>query len=674
MRLDGFRIQNYKKIRDTGWVSCKDLTGFVGINEAGKSAIFRGLSKLNPSDGEPYDGLKEFPRKRYTDEFASQDWPVATARFVLDDAEQKALTAAAPPLGHVKRAEVTRRYSGKYNVGFDPAPRITEVRSPELRQAIDQAMEQIQELTGPEGKGEATGAIKQAVAAALQQAKAGAPGDGVITKAQADAAVGAVAGQANEDWSKKMLDPIGAPLRKLSQSADESAKAAAGRQWVVNNLPKFIYFDNYDVIDSAVHLPTFVQMIATSPNAPKVRTTQALFKHVGLNEGTVAALGRHQPGQALDESIRRQIDERAILAASASSAMTQKFGDWWGQGQRKFEYQFDGDYFRIWVSDDVDESPIELDQRSRGMQYFFSFYTVFLVEAAGAHANSVLLLDEPGLYLHGTAQEKAVKFLEKLSQRNQVFYSTHSPFMVDVDHLERARAVYQADDGTTKVSEDVWPRDRDSLFPLQAALGYQVAQGLFVSKRQVVVEGLTDLWLLKALDQALAVTNRERLRQDVIITPSAGVTKLLPLASMLIGHKVELAALLDGDEPARREGKKLVEHLLDYEDRKCLFIGDFVGVNEAEIEDVFPEAEYLAAVKAAYPDVSLDFSKEEKALPGVVNRIQALFKRKAVGRFDKWKPAAVFRDKIIDAPEKVASSTLDVIEKINHTLNGLFGP
>lgn len=44
MRLEGFRVEHYKKIRDTGWVTCGDLTVFVGKNESGKSAIFRGLS------------------------------------------------------------------------------------------------------------------------------------------------------------------------------------------------------------------------------------------------------------------------------------------------------------------------------------------------------------------------------------------------------------------------------------------------------------------------------------------------------------------------------------------------------------------------------------------------------------------------------------------------------
>ena len=88
--------------------------------------------------------------------------------------------------------------------------------------------------------------------------------------------------------------------------------------------------------------------------------------------------------------------------------MTDRFSNWWEQRRHRFRYDFQGEYFRIWVSDDLDPSDIELDQRSMGLQYFFSFYLVFLVESEGAHENCILLLDEPGLHLHGTAQAKVV--------------------------------------------------------------------------------------------------------------------------------------------------------------------------------------------------------------------------------------------------------------------------
>jgi len=295
---------------------------------------------------------------------------------------------------------------------------------------------------------------------------------------------------------------------------------------------------------------------------------------------------------------------------------------------------------------------------------------VFLVEAQAGHKNAILLLDEPGLHMHGTAQEKIIEFFAKLSRDNQLLYSTHSPFMIDGAHLERARAVYEDADGTTRVSEDVWPRDRDTLFPLQAALGYQIAQSLFVAKRQVIIEGISDYWLLHALDIALATRGIPGLRQEITLVPSGGVTRLFPLASMLIGNNVEVAALLDGDEPGRREGKKLVEKLLAGQDRKCLFIGDFLSYGGAEIEDIFAEKEYLSAVSEAFGGVAFTFNDAEKAIVGVVNKVEAFFKRNDL-HFVKWKPAAILRDRILASPGKVSDATCETARRIFQALNAV---
>jgi predicted ATP-dependent endonuclease of OLD family len=234
--------------------------------------------------------------------------------------------------------------------------------------------------------------------------------------------------------------------------------------------------------------------------------------------------------------------------------------------------------------------------------------------------------------------------------------------------------VYEKEDATTGVSEDVWPRDKDSLFPLQAALGYQLAQSLFISKRQLLVEGITDYWLIKTMAEILPSRNLPTLRSDITVVPSAGVTKLLPLASMLIGHEIEIGALLDGDEPARREGKKLVEKLLAGEDRRCLFIGDFVeGLAGAEVEEVFTEEFYLSAVKAAYPDVKLSFNKEEKEQSGIVDRLNAFFNRKGNIPFEKWRVAAVLRDWMLDKPDSIPPIVYETMAKIFEAVNAVFG-
>jgi len=559
MQLTEFRVQNYKKIRDTGWVSCGNLTVFVGKNEAGKSAVFRGLSKLNPSDGEPYDGLKEFPRRRYTDEFKKQDWPAASAKFSLSDSEKAELHGVCPELGDVQQLTCTRHYSGHLAVGYDAPAQNEPLTRGDYANALRQIQSNVRRIKAPEGKGGDLKPIKDAVLETVQeQAKqqGARPSTEAVPTAEVETVLNHVSGQANEDWQQECLRSMVDSLENLMSKASIGDRLGAANEWVEQNIPQFVYFDRYDVVDSAVHMPTFAQQLGDL-TAPKVRTTRCLFEHVGLDVDRLASLGRHKTEDPGKDEIRRLVDERAIHFSSASNAMTNKFQEWYEQRRHRFRYQADGDYFRVWVSDDLDPSEIELDQRSQGLQYFFSFYTVFLVEAQDAHQNSILLLDEPGLHMHGTAQAKIVTFLDKLAVDNQTLYSTHSPFMIDGDRLERARVVYEHEDGTTKVSEDVWPRDKDSLFPLQAALGYQLTQSLFVAKRQLIVEGLTDMWLIKALDQAMVSKGKPRLRDDVIVVPAAGVTRLLPLASMLTGHDVEIVALLDGDEPGRREGKKV---------------------------------------------------------------------------------------------------------------------
>ena len=189
------------------------------------------------------------------------------------------------------------------------------------------------------------------------------------------------------------------------------------------------------------------------------------------------------------------------------------------------------------------------------------------------------------------------------------------------------------------------------------------------------MEGITDYWLIKTIAEILPSKQLPTLRRDITLVPAAGVTKLLPLASMLLGHDVEIAALLDGDEPARQEGKKLVDKLLAGDDRHCLFIGDFLDGNEhAEIEDVFPEELYLAAVEEAYPDLKITLNDTEKAIEGVVNKVSAFFKRKGLARFEKWKVAAVIRDRLLEKPDTIPMAVFKTMSKIFESANSLFAP
>ncbi len=281
----------------------------------------------------------------------------------------------------------------------------------------------------------------------------------------------------------------------------------------------------------------------------------------------------------------------------------------------------------------------------------------------------ILQLDEPGMQFHGTAQQKTVEFLNRISNENQLLYTTHSPFMIDGDHLENVKIVYEDESnfGVIKVSDDVWSKDRDSLFPLQAGLGYSLAQTLFYSKFQLVVEGLTDYLFLKAINELLSRQKMSTIHEDIVISPAGGTSHLMPLASMLVGNDIKITVLLDGDQPGLQKEKTLKEKLLV----NSLIVDNFTGKEKSEIEDFFEDSLYIEAVKSAYPKYKIEFNSDEEKIIPIVNRVEALFKRQGYDNLEKWKVGNVIIDWIAkqSSEKKISDNTCKKFEELFKQIN-----
>ena len=671
MKMKKFRVQNYKKTEDSGWITTGNITAFVGKNEAGKSAIFRGLSKINPSDGSKYDGLKEFPRRRYSGEFKEKNWPVSSVEFELDSDEQSELQEISSSFSEVTSVIVTRYYNNKYSVSYNPTVSKFKISSKDYVEMLNNWKNTIAKARTSEGKGDALQPVKDTLVSVIDSeiSSISSPSNLIpATHKQISALLSNINAKISEDWMEEIFKKTIRDISSLESKSQINSEIGEAFDWVLENIPEFIYFDRYDVLDSAIHIDDFVRYLSEDPDNPKLRITKCLFEHVGLDIKKISALNPNDDQKTRDD-LQRMADERAIEMSSASQEMTQKFTSWWEQRKHKFRYDIDGKNFRVWVADDLDPSEIELDQRSAGMQYFFSFYLVFLVEASGEHANSILLLDEPGMQFHGTAQQKTVEFLNKISHDNQLLYTTHSPFMIDGDHLENVKIVYEDEDnfGATKVSDDVWPQDKDSLFPLQAGLGYSLAQTLFYSKYQLVVEGLTDYCLLKAMNELLSQQKMVTLNQDIVISPAGGTKHMMPLASMLISNDVKIIVLLDGDEQGIQKAKSIKEKLTV----NSIIVDNFTGKEKSEIEDFFDGEVYVDAVKTAYPDKKIEFSDNEEKINPIVDRVEKLFERKGFDEFEKWKVSNVLIDWIAknSTEKKISKETCGKFEKLFTEVN-----
>ncbi len=689
LRLRRFRVQNYKSVEDSGWIDVDPaVTALVGKNEAGKSGLLRALYKLNPVDGEKFVPIREFPRGRYTYEFAQKDWPVISAEFAIPQNLQDQVAAKVKEEWRPESVTIMKHYSGKFLFLFSSSFPGTPLTSATLAQWLDNSSKKIQRLIDKEHTEELQtlkASLGEAISGWRVQAQQGEESlrtDHGRTLLQQISQ--GLSGALTDEWIRPILEPMMDEIGGFVERAQRGDPAQDAWDIVKGHEPVFIYFEDYGTLDDTLVIDRFIADHAADPHDSKLRTKMALFRHVNLQPEEVVRLGMEERHEA-EAVIRDRKDERAIKLDSASRSMTTKFQGWWGQRRHEFQYQVDGNYFRIWVSDDKNPDRIELTSRSRGLQWFFSFYLIFLVEAAAGHRNAILLLDEPGLHLHPTAQQDLLTFFENLSSHNQVLYSTHSPFMVDGAHLDRVKVVIETETGQTEVSDRIWPKDREATFPLQAALGYSLAQSLFQGKRSLVVEGLTDLWILKAMDAALAELGRTHLYPDVVITPAGGAKEVAHFASLFLANKVEVVTLFDSDQTGRRYAEGLAKGLLEGDANGIVLVTTADGQAGIEVEDLIPRSDYLRAVAAAHRDLlndhaSIELMPEEVAKSKILDALEAYAQREKLVSpagtrtvFDKGLTARQLLDAWQkSAPKKLDKELLNNFERLFATVNAAF--
>lgn len=659
MQAKRFRIQNFRNIDDSGWITLDQVTAFVGRNESGKTTLLKALHKFNPATAESYDPMREFPRDRYMRDFVGGgskggSWPVCSVAFAIDD-ELKADIAALLPSDQNPPTEViaTRYYDGSLKFAYEPG--LAEMSlSPEPvlagLKAFASGARRL-EAPAPEQEDE-TAATRNALAqwATQWQEKIKDYAD-LLSDAGAKA-LAKLKTEAETKSSPQTADLVEA----LHESVDPVLDMANAGPFlpkldeiIEDALPVLIYFENYGVLDSAIYLPRFLEDLQRDPNNPRARTINAMFKHVALDAKDIADLGAEearaqrlsgqQPNTETVAKDQRRKEERAIRLNSASNDISARFSDWWSQRRHKIRYHADGDYFRIWVADDRrPDVEIELEARSKGFQWFFSFYLVFLVESEEGHKDAILLLDEPGMNLHPTAQQELLGFFERLAEKNQLIYTTHSPFLVDGEHIYRVRPVTEDNTGHSRISAETWPRDRETIFPLQAAAGYAMLRGLFQHKKNVLVEGMSDYYYLHALNQQCRANGLAALSEDIYITPCGGTKLVGHLASLFLGQDVRPLILLDSDEAGRVRRDALLKELYLGQDSHIIMLDDALGQPgiTVEIEDILGDDVIL-------PILNLLLSKPLRLPAGegragsLPDRIKAAAKEEGIDLPDGWK-------------------------------------
>ncbi len=191
----------------------------------------------------------------------------------------------------------------------------------------------------------------------------------------------------------------------------------------------------------------------------------------------------------------------------------------------------------------------------------------------------ILAIEEPELYLHPSRCRYLSELLLKIadektgSTQNQIFYTSHSPYFVDLNRFDSVRLIkkdptnvpvpcsnvscFSLNEGAKElaticgVKTDTFSRDSFKVRAL-SVMNTIVNEGFFADK-VVVVEGTADasgLWKLQEIQ------NKEWTKKGIVVVPAGGKNNIDRPVIIFRGLKIPTYFIFDGDSHYKRQEDK----------------------------------------------------------------------------------------------------------------------
>lgn len=636
IKLKSVTVHKYKCIeKDNSFEVDDKVTVLVGMNESGKTSILEAIAKTNYFETDEkfkFNKTHDYPRKEKKEIDKAGSTPKAvTCHFYITDELMKLIEGDIGK-GILTNREFTQSYDYKNSKGW------TYLKA-NMEKFIADSTRKL-------------GISSETLNAKLVRAKNTADIDKLISEYTDESKVEGITAlkkyYENDNWEY--------PLDKYIVT-----------KYLVPRMPKFLYYDEYYALPSRISIE---KLQSKTLDENELKTAKALFELADIDIKELLNATDFEDFQAELEATEAIITEELFRFWSTNSNLDIEFkidkreaND--SSGRRIVEHILD-----IRVKNKRSRVSLPLKNRSKGFNWFFSFLVWFKKIQEDENSNYILLLDEPGLNLHASAQSDLLDFIESLSEDYQIIYTTHSPFMVDPVHLERVRTVVEKADGSA-ISDSIQEKDPNTLFPLQAALGYDLAQNLFISTNNLLVEGVSDLIYLEVVSSIMQRKGKVGLREDITVVPVGGMDKVSTFVSLLRGNKLSIACLLDSSIEAGDKAK--LDHLVRdkiINKNKIKFYDNYIeGYSEADIEDIFSKEEYLRLFNTAFDEqVDIKFEDLDKNTQRIILQINKILGKP---RFNHYRPANALA-LMGDNASFLSEETLARFEAMFKDLNSLF--
>ncbi len=571
MKLLSAHATNFRCIDDSNPVDIGSTTCLVGKNESGKTAFLKALEGLRSVDSgyKEYNRTEDYPRRhltRYDERHKEDDAQVIATVWQLEQDDKDALVdALGECAGEIDRVKIYKSYGSieaRWSVPIDES---------EVLQGLIERFNLTMEEKEPIRKVTRT----DTCADVLEELES-------LTTSQS------------------------AILDEVNRYPENSAELFA-INILETRTPRFLYFSHYDRMSGQVS----INQLNRDTEANQVSDSDRVFLDFLEFAGT-------RLNDLVDAT---KFEELNALCEAAANDITDQMLNYWTQNDRlTIQVRLDegksedpapfnsGPVARARVRNELHRVSVPFSERSAGFIWFFSFLVKF-AQIKESHDDVIILLDEPGLSLHGTAQKDLLRYFEEqLEPNHQLIYTTHSPFMVPADKLFSVRTVedvVQRDERGrersvgTKVCADALTTDPQTNFPLLGAIGYEVTQSLIIGPNTLLVEGPSDILYLQAASNRLKSLGRTHLDSRWAVCPSGGIDKVLPFVRLFRGNNLNTVVLTDFQRGQRRALDRL-RHSGILEAGRIILATDIANKEEADIEDFFTEEFFATLLNDTY--------------------------------------------------------------------------
>jgi len=619
MEIKSFRIKNYRSIKDSGvcYLSGDNITILAGKNESGKTAILEALEDFDTEneirkEAIPYHNQEAVPEIAVTFEIDKETLQEISEEIDFELETPKSI-----------KIEIIKKYQDVYSISENSKKilgisdgRLLKNKEKEIADTYKRIKKIHSKISEP------SRILPEINIDEISKSKT----ELENFKNEIEPDLGKITDEEKKNIFTEGLNEI---INKLGEIENlglvEEKFIEEIKQWIAN----FILFLSFeDVFPSEVPLGEAVDN--------ELIKDLAIISDLDLELITSDSI-------ALKTKHKQQLNVR----------LKEDYRKFWTQDLTNLHIEWDSEKLYFLIKEDEDFYPPSL--RSKGKQWHLAFY-VRVAARARENVPNIVLIDEPGLFLHAKAQKDILKRLEDSAQDAPIVFCTHSPFLIKIGKLGRIRLISRTTKKGTLISNKIHKgADKETLTPIITAIGLDLSMGLDIAKdNNVILEGITDYYYISAFRELLNFS----FDKEVHFIPSVGADKFNFLVPLMIGWGLNYCCVLDNDDKGRRIEKKL---LGDFE-----HIGvktKLVGKNKGEeIEDLFEREDFIKYVL------------NENSNEVVTDKKNSEIIKQRDKNYDKVLLSKLFLEKIKDGGISLSKDTKGNFRNLLEEINSLMFP